>query len=239
MRWLFHYSVSILTHGSNLSVYNNPKDSDIILKCGDHQFYAHRAILRLWSPFFERSLNSGFSVAKSAIFNIDQEDPLDHEYFGIMLKHIYGMPFGGEYSYSYPYRFEFCSNTFENIIRVFIMADKYDIPSVRIAAISEIEDFLYSTNRPEQDPDEDILDVSEWIAKICGPDAPQLADSRLRDVLSEWVTETWDVLFQNPHYTEKIEDGSLLDTDLTANLLFNLGAEIKSRKNTQGRKARG
>ncbi|KAG9600945.1 hypothetical protein KCU77_g3347, partial [Aureobasidium melanogenum] len=181
----------------NLSVYNSPKDSDIILKCGNHQFYAHRAILRMWSPFFERSLNSGFPVAKSAIFSIDQVDPYDHEYFAAMLKHIYGMPFG-DHPMNDPYDFDFCRGVLENIISVYVMADK----------------------------------VPDWIATICGPGAPQLADPSLRNALCTWVSEKFDVSIQDPGYISKIEDGSLLDTDLTAKLLLNLGAEIEHLKET-------
>ncbi|THY30498.1 hypothetical protein D6D00_02935 [Aureobasidium pullulans] len=44
------------------SAFNNPQDSDIILKVGETQFYAHRVVLRMWSPFFKRALNSQFSV---------------------------------------------------------------------------------------------------------------------------------------------------------------------------------
>ncbi|KAH0031799.1 hypothetical protein KCU78_g2708, partial [Aureobasidium melanogenum] len=213
----------------NISVYNNPKDSDIILKCGNHQFYAHRAILRMWSPFFQRSLKSGFPVAKSAIFNIDQDDPNDYKYFAAMLKHIYGMPFG-DHDMNNPYDFDFCSVLMENIIRVYMMADKYDIPAVRNAAISELEPFLNTEEALPDYPDVELDKIPDWIAKVCGPDAPQLADPKLRDVLCTWVSEKFDLLIQDPVYIAKFKDGSLLDSELITKLLWNLGAEIRYLK---------
>ncbi|KAH0385017.1 hypothetical protein KCU92_g3925, partial [Aureobasidium melanogenum] len=211
---------------SNRSVYNNPKDSDIILNCGGHHFHGHRVMLRLWSPFFERSLNSQFSVSSSTVFNIDYDDKDDHEYFAAMLKHIYGMPFGEEGSND-PYSFEFCSNSFENIIRVYMMADKYDFPAVRNAAVSEVENFLED---PDLSADDNPFEVPEWIAKICGPDASQLADPKLRDTLFRWVSQRFHVLTQDPEYSAKIEDGSLLDADLTTKLLFKLSTDVRYLK---------
>ncbi|KAG9695743.1 hypothetical protein KCU95_g3288, partial [Aureobasidium melanogenum] len=213
----------------NTSVYNNPKDSDIILRCGDHQLYAHRAILRMWSPFFERSLSSGFSVAKNAIFDIDHDDENDHEYLAAMLKHIYGMPFG-DHSKNDPYEFDFCSLVMENIIKVYMMADKYDIPAVREAAISELQRFLHTDEALPDHFDAEYEKVPDWIAKVCGPDAPQLADPTLRDVLRLWLSHKFDVLIRDPVYIAKFTDGSLLDSEMTTELLSHLGTEIRHLK---------
>lgn len=179
----------------------------------------------MWSPFFERSLKSGFPVAKSAIFNIDQDDPDDYKYFAAMLKHIYGMPFGDP-DLNNPSEFEFCFVLMENIIRVYMMADKYDIPAVRNAAISALKSFLYSDEALPGYPDVEFAGIPDWIAKICGPDALQLADPKLRDVLCTWVSEKFDLLIPDPVYIAKFKDGSLLDSELIAKLLSHLGAEI-------------
>ncbi|THZ49378.1 hypothetical protein D6C90_03530, partial [Aureobasidium pullulans] len=69
------------------AVFNNPQDSDIILKVGETQFYAHRVVLRMWSPFFKRTFNSQFSVAKSAIFDFGDEE--ESFWVSVMLKHMY------------------------------------------------------------------------------------------------------------------------------------------------------
>lgn len=148
-----------------------------------------------------------------------------------MLKHIYGIPFG-QSELNDPYSFQFCSNSFENILRVYMMADKYDFPFVRLVARSEAENFLWAVygRLPNAHADDKIFEVPHWIAKICGPDAPRLADPRLRDTLFRCVSQRFDVLTQDPEYSAKIEDGSLLDADLTAKLLFKLSAEVRCLK---------
>lgn len=123
------------------------------------------------------------------------------------------------------------------MLRVYMMADKYDIPVVRIAAVKEVRDFLYDLYGSIPDEDESVFDVPDWIAKICGPDAPQLADPTLRELLFSWVSQRFDKLMQDPDFSAKIEDGSLLDAELTAELLSHLGAEISHlKKKTSKRK---
>ncbi|KAG9520595.1 hypothetical protein KCU93_g7634, partial [Aureobasidium melanogenum] len=205
---------------SNPSVFNNSQDSDIILKCGTERFYAHRAILRLWSPFFARSLNSEFPVAKSAVFEIDDDDYAAHEPFCAVLKHMYGMTFG-EHPENDDCHYINSLTAFEHSIRVYMAADKYDVPSARLAAVSSAESHL-----EEPDPS----NISEWIAIICGPEAPRLADTKLRNALFSWLSANFYSLVENPDYKEKIENGSLLDTELNAKLLFTLSAQAAPRK---------
>ncbi|KAI4722629.1 hypothetical protein E4T48_01199 [Aureobasidium sp. EXF-10727] len=209
-----------------------PKDSDIILKCGDHQWYAHRVILRLWSPFFDRSLNSGFSVAKSAIFNIDHDEPADHEAFEAMLKHVYGMPFG-EHVDNDGSDYEYCITMFDHSIEVYKMADKYDVPSVRRAAIQLSITYL-EDNSPFNGHSEMVRVTSaESIASICGPDAPKLADPAMRDALFDWVVKHFDLINEKSAFSLKIKDGTLFDTELTAKLLIKLGVQIGALKRKQ------
>lgn len=73
-------------------MYNNSQDFDVILKCGDRQIHAHRVILRMWSPFFNRAFTSQFSVAQSPVFVIDPDDDSDYEPLCAILKHVYGIP---------------------------------------------------------------------------------------------------------------------------------------------------
>ncbi|KAH0391572.1 hypothetical protein KCU89_g14379, partial [Aureobasidium melanogenum] len=203
----------------NPSVFNNPEDSDIILICGTKRFYAHRAILRLWSPFFARSLNSRFPVAKSAIFKIDEDEHAKHEPFCAVLKHIYGMPFA-DHPENQNDKYEKCHTSLEYSIRVYMAADKYDVPSARLAAVTIVGDYL-----PIGEPD--CSHVPEWIANICGPEAPRLADGALRNALFRFVIDSWDLIIEDLDFAGKIEDGSLFDAELNVKLLFELGKKIK------------
>ncbi|KAH0391330.1 hypothetical protein KCU89_g14634, partial [Aureobasidium melanogenum] len=52
------------------TVFNKPEDSDIIIEYHGVKVYAHRAILRMCSPFFERILQSQWPVAKGPVFSL-------------------------------------------------------------------------------------------------------------------------------------------------------------------------
>lgn len=44
------------------TLFNNPEDSDIVLEYSGKKIHAHRAILRMTSRFFERTLPSMWPV---------------------------------------------------------------------------------------------------------------------------------------------------------------------------------
>ena len=109
-----------------------------------------------------------------------------------------------------------------------MLADKYDVPSVRRAALLCAKDDLTCCKPPCTESHEfDCYHTAAWIANICGPGAPQLADGAMRNVLFEWVSSNFDHLSQDYVFTEKIKDGSLLDTELNAKLLLELGVEVR------------
>ncbi|CAD0101165.1 unnamed protein product [Aureobasidium mustum] len=205
---------------ANPTVFNNPKDSDIILEFGCHQVYAHRAILRM-------CLNSQFPVATSAVFNIVHDSPEDLMPIYAMLKHVYGMPSGIHPKNT---RFYHAENEHELMysIRVYMLSDIYDVPSARNAAISAVKNLLDECTGSDTLGEEDHRAVAECVMKLCGPGAPQLADSKLRNTLFSWLSDNFHFVTRNPEFKAKIENGSLLDTELTAKLLFALSAQIAS-----------
>jgi hypothetical protein len=233
VRTIFHHLRAKLMLASNPTVYNNSQDSDLVLQCGDHQIYAHRAILRLWSPFFARSLSSQFSVAKSAVFVIDPDDNGDYEPFLGVLMQIYGMPLD-QHPYNDSSKSMQASDRLGFYIKAYIMADKYDFPSVRISLVNIIEGhFIYceKIGIPLGDG------LGEHISRICGPNAPQLADPSMRTVLLNWVFENFGTVSEHPTCRAKLKDGTLLDSESAGSLLLELGVcrrEHVKRKPKQG-----
>lgn len=206
---------------SNPTVFNNPQDSDVILKCGDHHIYAHRAFLRAWSPFFHRTFNSQFSVAKSPIFVIDPVDSGDYEPLCVLLKHVYGMPL-----VEHPNCFMANMDRKEYLgfyFKIYALADKYDFPAVRLAVI----DNLYGHRESGELCESVLPGITEQIACLCGPDAPQLADPALRDFFFDWIVNNFDSISADRNFAAKLEDGSLLDAELTTKLLFQLGERLR------------
>lgn len=214
---------------SNSAIFNNPKYSDVILHFGDRQIYAHKVVLCMWSPFFERTFNSKFPVAESNVFIVDSDDKEDYVPLLAMLKHVYGMGFGDHCDND-------CSlwdnNTdlLNHSIRVYMLADKYDVPSCRRAVISAVKAFFEPSELSKEwytHLRSDIPNLPDYVARICGPDAPQLADPSLRTCVFEWLLGNFGHVGEDPGFYTKLEDGSLLDADMTTKLLLTLSARIR------------
>jgi hypothetical protein len=210
-------------------VYNNPKHSDVILQCGDHQIFAHKAVLCMWSPFFDRGFNSQLPIAESSVFIIDPDDNGEYVSFIAVLKHIYGMTLQwydtDDTSGGVPNEDHF---TF--LIKAYIMADKYDFPSVRMAIIALIRKHF---NGSEKDMAAyrslraGLPDLPGQIAHVCGPSAPMLADTALRNFLFTWIVRNFTSSSQDADILAKLKDGSMLDLELTLELPLRLGERIR------------
>ncbi|THY62762.1 hypothetical protein D6C98_01424 [Aureobasidium pullulans] len=199
------------------SAFNNPQDSDIILKVGKTHFYAHKVVLRMWSPFFKRTFNSQFSVAKSAIFDFgDEEIPF---IVSMMLKHMYGATYDRQILALKCGRH--VAVAFH--IYVYIIADKYDCLSLRTAIIAAVNSELATTGAFWEDPNWCIA----WISRVCGPESPQLADSTLRQVFMDWVGENYVEFYKgSKFFKDMIVAGTLLDTQCLSFVLVKLSEDL-------------
>ncbi|THW29039.1 hypothetical protein D6D23_01417 [Aureobasidium pullulans] len=207
------------------AVFNNPQDSDIILKVGETQFYAHRVVLRMWSPFFKRALNSQFSgvqVAKSAIFDLGDED--SPENVEGMLKHMYGTT----YMPSIPKSTFDCIDLLEQHVSAYTVADKYDCPSMRIAIIAAVHSDILVTEALYHRDDR----CAALIARVCGPESPQLADPTLRQVFMDWISVSYRVFYlENKAFRDSMVAGTLLDAQCLSLVLVKLSEDLGKGQN--------
>ncbi|TIA37526.1 hypothetical protein D6C79_08060, partial [Aureobasidium pullulans] len=111
---------------ANSKIFNIEENSDIILTFNGQKIYAHRIILRMWSPFFERALTSKFAVAQSQTFSLGDDD--SPEAIWAMFRHMYNF----EYTFGKDLNGE---NALDYHIDVYEIADKYDCPSLRAKAV--------------------------------------------------------------------------------------------------------
>ncbi|THZ89039.1 hypothetical protein D6C84_00389 [Aureobasidium pullulans] len=179
-----------------LDVFNDSQDSDIIIQFGDNKVYAHRVILRMRSPYFDRALRSNFAVAKSPVFHLDGDDDIDAIY--AMLRHI-----------------------------VFKVADKYDCPSLRHIAQMAFRyeaDWLVGTSANDA---LNLILLTGYIAQICGPDAPCLADPSLRNHLIEICIENFGKLADDTVFQAQLEKGRLFDADASTKILAKVGSRVQ------------
>ncbi|THW57725.1 hypothetical protein D6D20_07745 [Aureobasidium pullulans] len=189
---------------SDCALYNNSQDFDIILKFGENKIYAHKVVLRMWSPFFSNTFKSRFAVwfppatgyvsssesdclqvATNPVFLLDDQDD-NFEAVSAMVKHMYGMSYGkhslntGRFERKDDYIMDW-EQVLNHQLAVYTAADKYDCPAVRRAALELMNLYLFYLGKTARS-----VTVTRWvsvfapfISKICGPDAPQLADQSL------------------------------------------------------------
>ncbi|TIA40713.1 hypothetical protein D6C79_07383 [Aureobasidium pullulans] len=177
---------------SDCALYNNSEDFDIILKFGEHKIYAHKLVLRMWSPFFCNTFKSRFAVATNPVFLLDDQDD-NFAAVSAMVKHMYGMSYGkhplntGKLELKDDH-ITYWEQAIYHQLAVYTAADKYDCPAVRRAALEIMNLDLNKTAFPGYDAPLALMKVTanRWvwlfvllIPRICGPDAPQLADQSL------------------------------------------------------------
>lgn len=196
---------------SDCALYNNSQDFDIMLKFGEHKIYAHKVVLRMWSPFFSNTFKSRFAVwfppatgyvsssesdclqvATNPVFLLDDQDD-NFEAVSAMVKHMYGMSYGkhslntDRIGHNDDYILDW-DQVLNHQLAVYTAADKYDCPAVRRAALELINIYLGSTKFPAYKTPlaTETVNVARlvllfisFISKICGSDAPQLADQSL------------------------------------------------------------
>ncbi|THY45761.1 hypothetical protein D6C98_07714 [Aureobasidium pullulans] len=170
------------------ALYNNSQDFDIILKFGEHKIYAHKLVLRMWSPFFSHAFKSRFTVATNPVFLLDDQDD-DFEAVSAMLA-------------------------------VYTATDKYDCPAVRRAARELMNICLGSTRFPAYNASPGMKTVNltrlvlvfiSLISKICGPDAPQLADQSLYTDTVNFCVELHPNMIRHAEYRTAFQKKALYD----------------------------
>ncbi|KAI5241120.1 hypothetical protein E4T43_05698 [Aureobasidium subglaciale] len=155
--------------GHPTDVFDNPLDSDVTIKSDDNQVLAHRAILRLWSPYFNRAFRSKLSVAHNGVYKSDDDDNSEAVY--ARLRHMYNMPYG-----EHPHNRLPEGIYLYHCIRTFMIADQYDCPPLREVAKAHFnKEALRLLHGPSPSA------FVHCISQMCGSDAPRLADQSLRD----------------------------------------------------------
>jgi hypothetical protein len=146
-----------------------------------------------------------------------------------VLKHVYGMPLG-QHSQNELRSMDDGDERLGFFINMFAMADKYEFPSVRPVIVSMMDTVIMDVEldrRGFQLLRTQIPDLPEHIARVCGPDAPRLADPAMRTYLFEWVVYNIGMVGEDPEFKVKLEDESLLNAELTTMLLLKSSERIR------------
>ncbi|THX29407.1 hypothetical protein D6D12_04199 [Aureobasidium pullulans] len=209
---------------SDCALYNNSQDFDIILKFGEHKIYAHKVVLRMWSPFFSNAFKSRFTVATNPVFLLDDQED-DFEAVSAMVKHMYGMSYGkhslntGRFEPKDDWILDW-EQVLNRQLAVYTAADKYDCPAVRRAARELMNICLGSTRFPAYNASPGMKTVNltrlvlvfiSLISKICGPDAPQLADQSLYTDTVNFCVEMHPNMIRHAEYRTAFQKKALYD----------------------------
>ncbi|KAH0370526.1 hypothetical protein KCU65_g2572, partial [Aureobasidium melanogenum] len=205
------------------TVFNKPEDSDIIIEHHGIKIHAHRAILRMCSPFFDRILQSQWPVAKGPVFSLgDDDDPIVVDG---MLHHMYNLP------YTDSLKSDDRDELFKLHVETFFLADKYDCPSLRRAAVSNFHDAATKAL------DSGMLPLlNNTIATLCGPDARQTADVSLRTATLDFCATNYNKLFEWALFRKQFKKGNLFDVDAANKLLEQIGTLALKKRADEGRR---
>lgn len=99
-----------------------------------------------------------------------------------MIRHIYDLSYNQEQPSTFQERLIFCMN-------VFIVADKYDIASLRQKVVPDFSDYLQSAWQSDE--------FAECVKKLCGPNAIHLADPSLQVLNSLMSKVSWVVSLES------------------------------------------
>ncbi|THY07979.1 hypothetical protein D6D01_09704 [Aureobasidium pullulans] len=170
--------------------------SDVIIKFGEEQVFAHKVILASGSIWFEKALLGNFSEAKKKV--IELYDDVVPSAMIAMLKHLYGV--------SYETQLEPCEEDYiaELHHHVYLLGDKYDIESLRIQAAKEMRTFL------SKEFDLGLYhNTISTIRNILGPEAVQFADRALELQTKKQVLAHTSTLFLNAFFRNLLAKGRM------------------------------
>ncbi|THX67767.1 hypothetical protein D6D04_10753 [Aureobasidium pullulans] len=202
---------------ANPKIFNNEESSDIIITFNGQKIYAHRIILRMWSPFFERALTSNFPVAQSDTFSLGDDD--NPEAIWAMLRHMYHF----EYAFGADLNTD---NALDYHIDVYEIADKYDCPSLRGKAIQ----MFINCMRPLMS-NSSIGKTVPIIRRICGPAASHPANSEIRILMGKILYHYSPMLARDIAFIEALAVGDLFDAAFANKFLVITLSDISHIRN--------
>ncbi|THY89849.1 hypothetical protein D6C93_06762, partial [Aureobasidium pullulans] len=182
---------------ANSKIFNIEENSDIIITFNGQKIYAHRIILRMWSPFFERALTSKFAVAQSQTFSLGDDD--NSEAIWALFCHMYNF----EYTFGKDLNGE---NALDYHIDVYEIADKYDCPSLRQKAVQGFSNCMRTFLT-----DSEIGETVPIIRRICGSAASHPANSEIRVLMVKFLYYHSAELAGDIDFVEALARGDLLD----------------------------
>ncbi|GAB7356779.1 hypothetical protein MBLNU459_g7673t2 [Dothideomycetes sp. NU459] len=186
------------------SLFNDPLLSDVTLKFSGTELKAHKAILAHSSRHFRTAFNGNLKTSSNQV--IDLGDGQNAKAVRGMIRHCYNLAYdetiddtivdnkdnilgegGGK-------------STIKDLIfhiDTFVLANKYDVPSLRILVIEKLEKrMLISWKNPE---------FADAVKAVWSLDNNSLVDPALRDLVLAFCSDRMPSLIKIPRFVDMIE----------------------------------
>jgi len=112
-------------------MYNNVHQSDIVIRCGNREIYAHKALLMARSGLFYTAFSSKFPVAHASTYEIEGHEP---ELVECMIRFIYGASLDEAYKAA--------SGSLHNrALRLFMITNEYQVPELGLVLTRYLVDY--------------------------------------------------------------------------------------------------
>ena len=97
------------------------------------------------------------------------------------------------------------------LVDIYLMADKYDIPILRQSTTRKLSLFAHSNLRTSRANGTSIDPLVDCIARICGPDSLQAADSAMKTRVMEICQRNSIALLKDRTFVQRYRRGELFD----------------------------
>ncbi|MCJ1387913.1 hypothetical protein MMC18_000756 [Xylographa bjoerkii] len=195
---------------SLVSIKETSKYHDLIIRCGGREWKSHRAIVCPRSKFFEKACDGNFreSMTGEIVLTEDDPDTVDR-----MVDYLYRLDYEDEPSIQY---FESPEGPLLINARVYAIADKYDISTLKTVAVQKTTKFLKMS-----------WDEENFIAAFgLVWNATPIQDRSLRELYLPFILRYSHSLYKNEAFLELLR----VNGDLAVDVLVALLGE----KQTQG-----
>ncbi|THW72367.1 hypothetical protein D6D19_06586 [Aureobasidium pullulans] len=199
---------------SDDSVLNNPQYSDLIITFGQERVYAHGVVLCMWSLYSKRCLIPPFSADKTAVLHLGNDN--DPHLIYNLLKHIYGLSYGEPHNEPRDVSHENPVTALEQSANVYTVAERYDCPSLRRAAILVLRSQL---SKPDFLRNGGLEPLISLVSRVCGPNSVQTMDPTLRHALVDWVGKNYKACIRVDGFRIPMGREELFDLECANRLL--------------------
>jgi hypothetical protein len=114
----------------------------------------------------------------------------------------------------------------DGLIDIYQLADKYDIPDLRISADAMLYSLASSDFRRLSANSASLDSFLDCVARVCGPNSLQFADNTLKTTVLEVCQKNCVPLFQNKLFLKRYTGGEVFDVESAAAFGMGLGSRL-------------